>query len=178
VVPSRYAAFVSTAFAVALVLSPTGQASSHSIEDDALVAVMVDLATPVTGRPAVTIGCRPLAVNGFAAPWDNKIELDLGLCRKIGHAVYHQHQNAERLASSVPVLLHEAAHVAQYREGKLSDFSALSKWFEHDAECRALRALPRALRMLRYSRGMILAATRKFKNIVLDERAPYGGACA
>jgi hypothetical protein len=57
------------------------------------------------------------------------------------------------------------------------NFTKRNQWFEHDAECRALRALPGALRTLRYSRSMVEAATSRFRDIVRGEPAPYGGAC-
>ena len=73
------------------------------------------------------------------------------------------------------VLLHEAAHVAQWRQGV--NFTAPNHWFEHDAECRALKALPKALRTLHYTRGMAASATSVFRSDVKHEPEPYGGDC-
>jgi hypothetical protein len=100
----------------------------------------------------------------------DQIELSSTVCQNIGEAVMHRHVNPRLLIRGVRVLLHEAGHVAQWREGRLA-------YSEHGAECRALAAMPRALRSLRYSKAMLLNAHTKLRSLIGREAQPYGGTC-
>jgi hypothetical protein len=167
--PSRYAAFVSTAFAVAcLIVSPTVQARPHSAHD-APIAVMVALAAP-TAHGTFELECRPIPAAGMTS-WDQTVVLDTSICRQISRTIRHRHATPKMTANGLGVLLHEAIHVAQMRRG---DEAPLN---EHEAECGSLRALPGVLRRLRYAAGFVREATAIRKDDVLGEALPYGGAC-
>jgi hypothetical protein len=142
----------------------------------ALIAAMVALASP-TAHGDFNIDCKPLPVGiaGYAYPWENRVEMLPAECRAVGRVVLHRPSAA--LTYGLPTLLHEAAHVAQWREG-VSNFLEPDRWYEHDAECRMLEAFPPVARKLRYRVGRVADAVKLLKQRVLTEHAPYGGPCA
>ena len=144
----------------------------------ALITVLISLATPVAGEP-VTVQCAEMGHVGQAIPWETpaRIVLSPATCEAIGQVVYHQVSPEQ--VPSLRALLHEAGHVAQWRLG-LTNFSqpATSGFnYEHDAECRSLAALPRALYELGYFSEFINKAMWYETRDVEGGPAPYGGSC-
>lgn len=143
----------------------------------ALLAVMVALAAP-NAHGDFKIECSvPFdGVGGVAFPWDNKIALSSDICRLNFRIILHRHTNPLRAEIGMMDLLHEAAHIGQWRENT-NVFSDPTRAYEHDAECRALAALPGALTALKYRPRFVRAATDIARARVLIEAAPYGGSC-
>jgi len=134
----------------------------------ALIAMMVALAAPNAHGPT-TVKCQGLLPwnFGLAIPEESKIVLDYESCAMVSSVARHHacepqpdpHPSARRktrrkvrpvcrldflsIRQGLHVLLHEAAHIGQYREQQPPD--------ERDAECRALSGLRLAMSKLRYS---------------------------
>jgi len=141
---------------------------------------MIALASPTADGPFRLV-CRTLPPRfaGQALPWRDLVELSQYSCGRIANVIRHRDVSVAEAADLAGSLLHEAAHVAQYREAGNDPtvFSHPTRRFEHDAECRALAGMPRVLRTLHYTRHFIAAAYRYFERVVAGEPRPYGGRC-
>lgn len=161
----------------------------------ALIAIMTALATPTAQGP-VRVECSPtFPINdraGWATPWDKPIPsvtLDPETCATIKMTIRHKAAEpilapGERRVPLAPVyvtdglmvLLHEARHVGQWREGET--FTDPARRFEHNAECGALRALPRALKILGYAPWVRRYSIREQRRLIrFEPETEYAGTC-
>jgi hypothetical protein len=136
-----------------------------------LIAAMTVLATP-TAHGTLSVRCEPptdawgvpTGTLGIADPWNGGVVLAPKACRNVRRVVLHRawapkpdppplakvhrsHPNEldpTILMDGLFVLLHEAAHVAQYRDDEETPFNEL------DANCRAFAGMSGALARLGY----------------------------
>lgn len=155
-----------------------------SLTGPQLLSKMVSLATPVAGG-AVGVSCttRLNAEDdraGQAAPWDPQFQIQLttDTCKRVGRVILHRHGLSAYNSYGLHALIHEAAHVAQWREGTTTfDPADSSRWWEHDAECRTLKDYGTALYTLHYKPLQIVQEVKYLRTAIMQEDAPYGGVC-
>lgn len=142
----------------------------------ALLATMVALATPVA-HGSFNLNCSLASDSGVAAwtlAWDSQISMTPRACSTSAAVIEHR----APLTSwwGLPLLLHEAAHIGQWRESRYA-FADPAQFYEHDAECRMLGAFARAARAIDYRAKAIRDALWVARTRVLNEPPPYGGSC-
>jgi hypothetical protein len=143
----------------------------------ALIALWAALAAPVAHGP-FTLQCAPTYANAAGVTDAAAAQVTLGTetCRSLARLTAHR-GTTQDLEFGLRTLLHEARHVGQYREGW--NFLDPSQAYEHDAECTAMRELPRYANALGY-RGQMVADAQWLVRYEIEEleSAPYGGSCA
>ena len=164
----------------------------------ALIATMVALATP-TAHGTLEVRCQPIFGGGYgnATPWASYVTLSPLACGQVTRLIEHRawaprpdpapkvrrtFRELDPLAvrTGLMILLHEGGHVAQWRAGYISDERPCESVLgcELDAECRALAALPRALKTLGYGFGVRQRAAASMRyEIRFVNPAPYSGRC-
>jgi hypothetical protein len=144
----------------------------------ALIGLWVALAAPVA-HGQFTLECTPTYANAAGVTDAAAARVTLGpeTCASLRRLTLHRRATSQDLEFGLRTLLHEARHVGQYRDGW--DFLDPARAYEHDAECTALRELPRAAHTLGY-RGQMVADAEWLVRYEIEhlETAPYGGACA
>jgi hypothetical protein len=143
----------------------------------ALIAVWVSLMAPVAHGP-LTLECAPTYASAAGVTDAAAARVTLGpeTCGSLRRLTLHRHPTSQDLEFGLRTLIHEARHVGQYREGW--NFLDPAQAYEHDAECTALRELPRYAAALGYRGTMVTDAEWLVRyEIEHLETAPYGGAC-
>jgi hypothetical protein len=139
---------------------------------------MVALASP-NAHGSFELNCSAApSYNGIAVVTDAanaRVWLSPAICRLNFRTILHRHTTPLVAEIGTIELLHEASHVGQWREGnRLTD---PSKAYEHDAECRALAALPRVLAAEGYRPRFVDSTVAIATKRIAEEQSPYGGSC-